>query len=98
MVGGSQSRSAAAISSGIFEALYSVRNVRGAIPDIDRWATTAGRYEGGHSGRPCRSLGRRPSIPDYKHGERLLSVEMSMHAIAFGSAISFIAAIITKLL
>jgi len=23
-----------------------VRNVRGAIPDIGRWATTAGRYEG----------------------------------------------------
>jgi hypothetical protein len=32
------------------------------------------------------------------HQEGLLSAEMSMHAIALGSAISFIAAVITKLL
>ena len=36
----------------------------------------------------------------YKHQEGLLnlSAELTMHAVAFGSAISFIAAVLTKLL
>ena len=34
----------------------------GRYPDIDRWATTAGRYEGAKAEKAVPFLGRRPSI------------------------------------